>query len=269
MKSLVFFALFLVSFPLHFFSQTTASKQVIKFNIVAKQLDTVKTIWVYLPKSYQNSQKAYPVFYMHDAQNLFDDKTSYVGEWKIDEYLDTIINNEIIVIGIEHGNKKRIEELTPFENEKYGGGKGDDYIKFIKNTLKPHIDSTYRTLSDRKNTTIFGSSLGGLISFYAVIKYPDTFGKAGVFSPSFWFNESIYELVEETKVNKNTDFFFLTGTEEGDTAVPDQQKMVDLLLIKGHDENRIMNRIIEGGNHNESFWSTFFPEAHKWLEQTK
>ena len=84
---------------------------------------------------------------------------------KIDEYLDGLKFQEIIVIGIEHGNEKRIDELTPYKNEKYGGGNGDNYIDFIKNTSKPHIDITYRRLSDSKNTTIFGSSLGGLISF--------------------------------------------------------------------------------------------------------
>ena len=100
---------------------------------------------------------------MHDAQNLFDDDTSYVGEWKIDEYLDSISEKEIIVIGIEHGNENRIDELTPFPNTKYGGGKGDDYLLFIKNTLKPYIDITYRTKPKAINTTIFGSSLGSSV----------------------------------------------------------------------------------------------------------
>ena len=148
------------------------------------------------------------MIYMHDAQNLFDDSTSFVGEWKVDEYLDNISNPETIIVAIEHGNEKRTDELTPYANEKYGGGNGGNYINFIKNTLKPHIDITYRTLSDVKNTTIFGSSLGGLISFYATIKYPDTFGNAGVFSPSFWYSNDIYELIETNDINKDINFFF-------------------------------------------------------------
>ena len=89
-------------------AQSTASKQVSTFTIDAPQLDTQKKIWVYLPKDYQDSNNSYPVIYMHDAQNLFDDKTSFVGEWKVDEYLDTLDKNESIIIGIEHGNENRI-----------------------------------------------------------------------------------------------------------------------------------------------------------------
>ena len=265
MKSpiILFVLISLISLQLH--SQSTASTQVSTFVIEAPQLNTHKNIWVYLPKSYKNLKTAYPVIYMHDAQNLFDDSTSYVGEWKVDEYLDSIKTKEAIIIGIEHGNEKRIDELTPYVHEKYGGGNGDNYIDFIKNTLKPYIDITYRTLSNAQNTTIFGSSLGGLISFYAAIKYPEVFGNAGVFSPSFWYSDKIYELVETSDIHKDTKIFFLIGTEEGKTAVPNQQKMVDLLIEKGYDKDKISNRIIEGGKHNEALWSKHFQEAFHWL----
>lgn len=265
MKVFVFSLTILLFFTISVNSQSTASKQVSTFTIEAPQLNTYKKIWVYLPKSYKESKKSYPVIYMHDAQNLFDAETSYVGEWKIDEYLDTISNNEVIIIGVEHGGEKRIDELTPFRNEKYGGGGGDLYLTFIKNTLKPHIDITYRTYVDAKNTTIFGSSLGGLISFYAVIKYPQTFGKAGIFSPSFWFNPEIFDFTSETEINETTKFFFLIGTEEEETAVPNLTKMFALLKEKGVMETHINNKIIEGGKHNEGFWSQYFPEAHQWI----
>lgn len=246
-------------------AQSTASKQVTTFTISAPQLDTIKTIWVYLPKNYQNSEKSYPVIYMHDAQNLFDDKASYVGEWQIDEYLDTLKTHESIIVGIEHGNEKRIAELTPYTHEKYGGGKGDAYLTFIKNTLKPHIDDTYRTKTDAKHTTIFGASLGGLISFYGAIKYPETFGKAGVFSASFWFSEKIYELVKTTKISETSKFYFLIGSEEGDSMVPDQKRMVKLLKSKGVKAEQIENHIIEGGKHNEKLWGENFGDAYQWL----
>ena len=125
-------------------AQSTASKQVSTFIIEAPQLKTSKKIWVYLPKSYATSTKKYSVIYMHDAQNLFDAKTSYTGEWNVDETLDSI-NAQVIVIGIEHGGDKRIDELTPYKNAKYGGGKADDYLDFIVKTLKPKVDATYRT----------------------------------------------------------------------------------------------------------------------------
>ena len=247
------------------FSQSTASINVSSFNIEVPQLKTTKKIWVYLPKNYKVSNESYQVFYMHDAQNLFDDKTSYVGEWKIDEYLDTINEKEIIVIGIEHGNEKRIDELTPFPNIKYGGGKGDDYLHFIKNTLKPHVDSTYRTKPEASNTTIFGSSLGGLISFYAVLKYPDTFGKAGVFSPSFWFSDEILTFIERTTLNKSIKLFILAGTKESETIIQEVNNVIQLLYNNGLTKENIKNLNVEGHNHNEAFWSTYFPQAHQWL----
>ncbi|MEO1030636.1 MAG: alpha/beta hydrolase-fold protein [Bacteroidota bacterium] len=246
-------------------AQSTASEQVTMFTIAAPQLDTIKQIWVYLPKDYQNSEKRYPVVYMHDAQNLFDDKSSYVGEWHVDEYLDKQDDKESIIIGIEHGNEKRIDELTPYAHETYGGGKGDAYISFIKNTLKPHIDSTYRTKPDAPSTTIFGASLGGLISFYAVVKYPDVFGKAGVFSASFWFSEKIYNLVKSTAIPESSKFFFLIGEKEGDSMVPDQDRMVKLLKSKGVKPKQMESHIIKDGEHNEKLWSTNFEKAYLWL----
>lgn len=101
-------------------TQSTIYEQVTYFSIAAPQLNTLKTIWVYLPKDYQNSKKTYSVIYMHDAQNLFDLETAYVGEWEVDKYLDTLTNNQSIIVGIEHGNEKRIDELTPYTHEKYG-----------------------------------------------------------------------------------------------------------------------------------------------------
>jgi len=174
-------------------AQSTASKNVSTFTIEAPQLHTSKKIWIYLPENYsKNIQKKYSVIYMHDAQNLFDAKTSFSGEWNIDEKLDSL-KAPVIVVGIEHGNEKRIDELTPFKNEKYGGGNADNYLEFIVKTLKPHIDKNYRTKTKPKNTILFGSSLGGLVSYYGALKYPDVFGKAGVFSPSFWFsNDNLY-----------------------------------------------------------------------------
>ena len=99
---------------------------------------------------------------MHDAQNLFDAKTSFAGEWNVDKTLDSL-KAQVIVIGIEHGNEKRGDELTPFPNKKQGGGKADDYLDFIVNTLKPYVDKNYRTKTNASNTVIFGSSLGGLV----------------------------------------------------------------------------------------------------------
>ena len=264
-KTDVFCLFFLLVFISYLQAQDSDIKQVKKFAIEAPQLETIKQIWVYLPLNYENSKNAYPVLYMHDAQNLFDPKTAFAGEWQIDEFLDNFEGVQCIIVGIEHGNEKRLDELTPFPNSKYGGGNGAAYLNFIIETLKPHIDKNYRTLSGAAHTGIIGSSLGGLISFYAVLKYPEVFGNAGIFSPSFWFSDDIYTFTTNTSLSKTSRFYFVIGTEESEEAVPDQQKMVNLLIEKGISQQHIVNKIIEGGQHNEAFWSSQFPEAYIWL----
>lgn len=248
-------------------AQSTASKNVTSLEFESEKLDTLKKIWIYLPESYPNSEKKYPVIYMHDGQNLFDRETSYVGEWEVDESLDSLKNPETIIVGIEHGGNKRIDELTPYPHDKYGGGKADAYLGFIVEELKPHIDSTYRTYTGRENTGIFGSSLGGLVSFYAALKYPDTFGMIGVFSPSFWFNQKIYELAEATDFEKNTRFYFLAGTAESEEMVPDLKNMVSLLTNNGLSSKNYKVNYVKDGEHNEAMWRGYFAEAYLWLLQ--
>jgi alpha-glucosidase len=265
MEKTFLFYIFLLCFSLHINGQSTASQQVSTFTIEATQLDTEKTIWVYLPKSYDTSEKQYPVIYIFDAQNLFDANSSFVGEWKVDEYLDTLTDNESIIIGVEHGNDKRIEELTPYKHATYGGGNGDTFLNFIMHILKPHIDLNYRTLSDSKHTTIFGSSLGGLLAFYAVLQYSDTFGNAGIFSPAFWVNPEIYDLASEGSINQQAHFYFLAGTDESETMISNLEKMITILKTKGIGMDNIKLNIIEGGKHNEELWSTNFPDAYQWI----
>ncbi len=246
--------------------QSTASTQVTTFTIEAPQLQTTKKIWLYLPKDYNSSTKKYPVIYIHDAQNLFDAKTSYAGEWNIDEKLDSL-NAKVIVVGIENGNEKRLEELTPYKNEKYGGGKADNYLNFIVKNLKPEIDKKYRTKTNTKNTVIMGSSLGGLTSFYAILKYPEVFGKAGVFSPAFWFNrKEILELTEHTKKLKSK-IYFLCGDNEGDAdMIPDLNKIEYLVNSKRCDCLQLnKKRVVKGGQHNEKLWRDGFVKAYLWL----
>lgn len=244
--------------------ESTATKQVSTFTIDAPQLQTTKKIWVYLPKNYTGSKKKFPVIYMHDAQNLFDAKSSYSGEWNVDEKLDSL-NAQVIIIGIEHGNEKRMEELTPYKNEKYGGGKADNYLEFIVKTLKPQIDKNYRTKLSLKNTTIMGSSLGGLVSYYAILKYPEVFGKAGVFSPSFWFSKEIYDLTQKTKKIKSK-IYFLSGDSESEDMVSDLNKMNHLVSQKRCDCLNLTKKvIIKGGKHNEKLWRDGFSKAILWL----
>ncbi|MGB7786561.1 MAG: alpha/beta hydrolase-fold protein [Salinimicrobium sp.] len=263
LQKCLFWALFLLN--LSGFAQSTASPNVNTFEIAAPQLDTLRKIWVYLPEGYQTSEKRYPVLYMHDAQNLFDAETSFAGEWQVDETLDSLKMPQVIVVGIEHGNEKRIEELTPYPNEKYGGGKAGAYVDFLVNTLKPHIDSTYRSLPEAENTGIMGSSLGGLTSFYAAVKHPEIFSRIGVFSPSFWYSDEIFELVKNSKLDKHQKFYFMAGTAEDEEMVTDLQKMLELLKEKEFPKENLKVKIVEGGKHNEASWSREFLQAFQWL----
>lgn len=247
--------------------ETSASKQVSTITIHSPEMNTSKKIWLYLPKNYTTSKKRYSVIYMPDAQNLFDSKTAYSGEWNVDEKLDSL-SAQTIIVGIEHGNEKRIEELTPYPHEKYGGGKANLYLDFIVNTLKPKIDNSYRTKTNKKHTFIIGSSLGGLTAFYATLKFPEVFGKAGVFSPAFWINRNdILAEIEKTPKLK-AKYYFLCGDQEGD----DNSMIEDLKLI----EKRINTKrcsckhlnktiIVKGGKHNEKLWRDNFVSAYLWL----
>lgn len=245
--------------------ESSASKQVSIFSLQAPQLHTNKKIWLYLPKGYNTSTRKYPVIYMHDAQNLFDTRTSFAGEWNVDETLDSI-NAKVIDVGIE-SNDKRMEELTPFKNQKYGGGKADDYLDFIVNTLKPKIDATYRTKTSARNTAVFGSSLGGLVSFYAAIKYPEVFGKVGCFSPAFWFNRKEMNEVMQKTTDFNTKVYFLCGDSEGDADVITDMEMVEHWVNTKRCECKKLNKkvIISGGQHNEKLWRESFKKAYLWL----
>jgi predicted alpha/beta superfamily hydrolase len=260
-----FLRLFLFLF---FFSinQIEAQNRYSTFEINAPQLQTKKKIWVYLPLNYEKSNKKYPVIYMHDAQNLFDKDFSFGGEWHIDETLDSL-KAKIIVIGIEHGNEKRFEELTPYKNEKRGGGNANTYLEFIVKTLKPQIDSTYRTKTNAKNTCIWGSSLGGLVSFYAALQYPDVFGKVGCFSPAFWINkEEIFQKMENTP-RFNTKIYLLCGDSENKEKMVANMEEMETLINSKRCECKKLNKsvIVKGGEHNEKLWRNAFAKAYLWL----
>jgi predicted alpha/beta superfamily hydrolase len=259
----ILFLLLTMSFCFGQGTEKTASPNVSTFLLEAPQLDVMKKIWVYTPHNYNTTNKKYPVIYMPDGQNLFDKSTAYSGEWRIDETLDSL-KAEVIIIGIEHGGDKRISELTPYKNEKYGGGEADTYLDFIINTLKPHIDKTMRTKKNRDNTMIFGSSLGGLTAFYALINYPDTFGKAGVFSPSFWYTNDIYELAGYVE-NLNAKMYFMAGDSESEDMVPDLDRMEKIILQKVKGPMQIHKKIVPGGKHNEALWGKEFAQAYLWL----
>lgn len=151
------------------------------------QLDRNRKIWLYLPPDYSTSTKNYPVLYMQDGQNLFDNATSFAGEWQVDETLNSLFaggDYGAIVVGIENGGGERLNEYSPWNNPSYGGGLGDQYVAFLANTLKPYIDANYRTRPEPQFNALIGSSMGALISTYGATEFPNIFRKVGSLSPA-------------------------------------------------------------------------------------
>ncbi len=233
------------------------------------QLNRKRTIRLYLPPNYSTGG-LFPVIYMHDGQNLFDNATSFAGEWKVDEILDSLYTYRgfsAIVVAIYNDEKERINEYSPWKNDSLGiGGDGEKYVKFIVNTLKPFIDRHYRTLSGRENTAIMGSSMGGLISLYAALEYPDVFGKAAIFSPSLWFSPKMNIYLQKYKRKKVQQLYFLAGEKEGVGMVEDLNRTLELLKNAGFDdEYYVKTKIAPDGRHAEWFWSREFGEAIRYL----
>ena len=229
------------------------------------QLKRYRRIWIYLPPNYEHSQKHYAVLYMHDGQNLFDNATSYSGEWGIDEYLDsisTLNKKEVIVVGIDNGLAKRMVEYNPYSFQQFGKGEGDEYVDFLVKTLKPFIDKHYKTLPGKKNTYIAGSSMGGLISLYAVLKYPSVYGGAGIFSPAFWTASGIDSTVESMAKYVHGKLFFYAGGKEGESMIPDMKRIEK--EIKATSSSSLKEVIDVGAKHNESAWRKYFPVFYKW-----
>lgn len=234
------------------------------------ELDRNRRIWVYLPPDYETAtDKRYRVLYMHDAQNLFMPETSFAGEWEVDETLTELFeqgDEGCIVVGIDNGEGSRIDEYSPWVNLTHGGGEGDEYAEFLVNTLKPHIDANYRTKPEREHTGIMGSSMGGLISHYTVLEYQEVFGRAGIFSPSYWFSGEAYTHVLASGHQEEMRICFLAGgQEDGGSVVVDVENMYQTFLDVGFGMDELKNVVEPNGTHSESFWREEFSESYQWL----
>lgn len=233
------------------------------------QFNTTKQIWIYLPSDYYTSNKYYPVIYMQDAQNLFDSAFSaYGGEWRIDETMESFSNQgkpTAIIVGSTNV-KNRDDELTPYPHPTRGGGKADLFADFIVNNLKPYIDSKFRTKPEREFTGIGGSSNGGLFTFYAGLKYQNVFSKLAIYSPSFWFNNTIFDFAfNSTDTYKDLKLYFYCGQKETayPTIIPDMIYMMEILKLRGF--NNIKSSIDANGIHHEDYWAKEFPLTYEWF----
>ena len=233
----------------------------------------LRRIWLYLPPGYATSHRRYPVLYLHDGQNIFDEATAYAGEWEVDETLNQLSASGqdatgCLVVAIDNGGERRLDEYSPWANERLKkGGEGSQYVEFLVHTLKPYIDQHYRTRPDPAHTAIMGSSMGGLISFYAGLKYPAVFGRVGVFSPAFWFaKDSLLNFVRRCQpAPHKSRFYFVAGPAEGPSMVPQIAEMRDALLARGVRPNQLAFKTPADGQHAEWFWRREFGPAYQWL----
>lgn len=251
-------------------SNSTAAPNVkiISTDFSIPQLNRTRRIWMYFPPDYETSSLRYPVLYMHDGQNLFDVTTSFSGEWEVDETLNKLAaqgKNVPLVVGIDNGGGDRIDEYTTWANPQYGGGDGELYIDFIIETLKPYIDANFRTMPERENTGIMGSSLGGLISHYGLLQKQNIFGKAGLFSPSYWFSDSVWTYTHNIEKQYDSRIYQLCGTNESGDMVGDMQRMNDSLIARGFQQEYLYFKTVQGGQHNEKLWREAFEDAYLWL----
>ena len=251
-------------------STAAANVSVISTTFAMPQLGRTRRVWLYLPPGYASSGRRYPVLYLQDGQNVFDAATSFAGEWGVDETLNQLVANGqdptgCIVVAVDNG-ANRLDEYSPWNNPQYGGGQGDLYVDFLVQTLKPYIDTNYRTLASRENTGVAGSSMGALIATYAALRYPAVFGKVGVFSPAYWFaSQPLFQYVHQHPANPNTRFYFVSGTTESTTMVPNMAAMRDSLQRGGVPAANLNFNTRPDGQHAEWFWKREFAAGYSWL----
>ena len=273
---------------------SVSSGRVIRHAAFTSSYVTARNIDIWLPDGYDTGNKKYPVLYMHDGQMLFDSTNTWNRqEWKMDETAGQLIKEgkirSLIIVGIWNGGDTRHADYfpqKPFERmsesdkdivykairqngaEVFKGKKicSDKYLKFITEELKPFIDKTYRTRSNRKNTFIAGSSMGGLISMYAICEYPDIFGGAACISthwPGIFQIDSnpvpkafISYLRNHLPIPRTHKLYFDHGTATLDAMYPDLQAEANIIFKqKRFRKKNFISLVFDGADHSEAAWS--------------
>lgn len=243
--------------------------QVISEHFEIPQLIKTRRITALLPHNYYESDRHYPVLYLQDGQNLFDDFAPF-GNWAVDKRLAVMAEKnqaDIIIISIDHAEEKRIEEFTPSYPTRLGVGEGKKYVRFLADTLKPYVDQHFRTLPDRVHTGIGGSSMGGLISIYAGLMYPEVYGRLMIFSPSLWVAPNIPDFSLPFGTPEGIRIYIYAGGQESTSMIPNIQRYREALEQKGMNLSNIDFQISidPEGTHSEEHWGREFPKALNWL----
>ena len=233
------------------------------FDVSITPYGLTRRTFVYLPDDWQTSGKKYPVLYMFDGHNLFFDSTATYGTcWGLKEYCDTHPNWIIAAPECNHEGNKRLEEYCPYQSDWFGGimGTGHEYMEWLTKEFKPMMDKCYPTLPGRANTAIGGSSMGGLMSLYALLQYNDTFSRAAALSPSIWVApDKLADLVGRAKLEPGTVLYMDYGSREmgnHDGMRCGFAEMCSKVLTRGI---HLTSRIVPGGTHSEASWEKQLP----------
>lgn len=254
---------------------TVEGTLLLRERVWSPQLRNERNVYVWLPPDYEHGARRYPVVYMHDGQNLFDEPLSYAGEWRVDETMQQLSVSGLpaIIVGVENKGEERFREYTPFRGGRFGHGRGDDYMLFLARTLKPQIDLEFRTLQRREHTGIMGSSMGGLISMYGFARFPNVFGFAGIMSPSLWVGHgAIFDVVHHTNFSGGRIYLDAGGRETpagargGNMMLDDARRLNILLQQKGFVAgSTLLYREAAEATHSESAWAERLPDALRFL----
>ena len=254
----------------------------VRKEVHSPQLNNRRDVLVWLPPGYDQDERRYRVLYMHDGQNLFDRYTSYIGEWEVDETLTALAGDgiEAIVVGLPNIEARRRNEYCPFDDAEIGKGQGTAYLDFLLHTIKPMIDAEFRTLPDVEHTAIAGSSLGGLISLYALFMGEvQIFGQVGIFSPFLRPGSyAIFDFVRQAPF-RPVRLYLDVGTREHQNITKDPhqerrlsqrylndvRRMRQLLVEKGYGDDLLQYMEDDGAVHNETAWARRLPGALRFL----
>ncbi len=233
-----------------------------------------RDLLVYLPPPYfAEPNRRFPVFYLHDGQNLFDPCTSYVPgrTWQAHTSADRLALageiSPVILIGLANTGLRRMAEYTPTRDFKMGGGEGNRYARLLIEEVKPFLDRSYRTLPQADHTAVGGSSLGGLISLFLGLEHPHVFSRLAVLSPSLWWNHrSILARIDKLRGRLDLRLWLDIGTEEGARHVRDTDQLYTSLRSLGWTPDLdLAYTKVAGGTHDEEAWAARFPAVLRFL----
>ncbi len=244
----------------------------------SKALNTKRKISVYLPPSYKTDLKAkYPVIYMHDGQNVFDGKTSYIPnqEWRADEAAESLIEagliEPLIIVAIDNGGMERGNEYLPTKTKMGNnevGGKADLYGKMLIDEIMPIVNDRYRTKVGPENTGLIGSSFGGVITCYLGTNHPEVFGRLGILSPSVWVDDKVLLTMVKapTKKARKPRVWMDMGGKEGADSIKDVRSLYDVYVKQGwKPKSEVICMVEQNAEHNEVAWARRLPSILTYL----